>query len=97
MRKPDIAPGSFTFRLSCYQEFGWTPHELRTTLADFPQECALLAVYFEEYSLKQAEDAAEIARQSRSGSGSSAGMDVDAEIGADDEIDWYEAQQSGLV
>lgn len=59
-------------------------------------EAALLSVYFEELSLKQQEDAAE-ARKHASGSASpnSAGMDTDTEIGGDDEIDWFEAQQQG--
>jgi hypothetical protein len=70
---------------------------VRETLTDFPQECSLLAVYFEECSLKQAEDRAEMERKSRNSAGSAGGMDVDATIGGDDEMDWFEAQQQGLV
>ena len=92
MQKPDIVPGSFSFRLSCYEQFGWTPDDVMRCPAS---EAALLSVYFEELSLKQQEDQAAARKQSSSSSPNTADMDTDSEIGGDDEIDWFEAQKAG--
>ena len=64
-------------------------------------EAALLAVYFEETTLLQAEQRAESERQSRGNSPTytrnDEGMDTDDVIGGSEEIDFFEAKRRGLI
>lgn len=58
-------------------------------------EAQLLSIYFEELALKSAEDRKEAER--RSSSPSHGDFATDDVIGGDDEIDYFTAQQQGLV
>lgn len=59
-------------------------------------EAQLLSIYFEELALKSAEDRKEAERRSSSSS-NSRDFATDDVIGGDDEIDYFTAQQQGLV
>jgi hypothetical protein len=56
-------PGSFSWRVSCYEEFGWTPDECKDVLRNYPMEADLLSIYFEELSAFRGEQHAEMLRK----------------------------------
>lgn len=60
-------PGSFGFRLACYQEFGWGPEQVKDLQYS---EVLLLAVYFEELARKRRKDDEKLKRQLRAQQGS---------------------------
>lgn len=65
-------------------------------------EAQLLSIYFEEVSWKSAQDNEDARRSSGSSSSSTytpngTDMDTDDQIGADDEIDWFDAERQGLL
>ena len=55
--------GSFSWRVSCYEQFGWTPDICKRVFRDYPSESDLLSVYFEELGAYRGEEYAKIARQ----------------------------------
>jgi hypothetical protein len=57
---------------------------VKRILREFPQECALLALYFEETAKYRQEEDARMRRESRN----RGDMRVDSTIGDDDERDW---------
>lgn len=58
-----IPPNSFSFRVTCYETFGWTPD----TIKKLPDtEALLLAVYFEERIKHDQEVARELERKTSS-------------------------------
>lgn len=79
--------------MSCYEQFNWTPDDIKRLPYS---EAQLLAIYFEEQALKSAEDRAAMERQSRSGS-SGGDWHTDDVFGDEDEIDYFTAQQQGLL
>ena len=61
-----VPAGSFAWRVSCYEQFGWTPDECKRVFRDYPQESDLLSVYFEELSAFRGEEYARIVKQQNS-------------------------------
>ena len=66
--------GSFSFRLACYNEFGWTPDQVRA----LPEsEAALLAIYFEETGAYQYKQNKKLSSQTTSSSRSDGEWETD--------------------
>lgn len=61
---PQIAPGSPSFRLACYEQFHWTPD----VVARLPYtEALLISIYFEESGAYQYRKNKELEQQSSGG------------------------------
>ena len=60
---PEIPAGSFSWRVSCYEQFGWTPDECKRTVEHYPQEAAMLGCYFEELTAFRGEEHARMLRE----------------------------------
>jgi hypothetical protein len=71
--------------VSCYETFGWTTDDCKRVLSRYPQEAALLAIYFEELASFRGEEHARMLRNQDSTPGE--GWHTDQVIGDDDEDD----------
>lgn len=78
---PSIPAESFSFRVQCYEQFGWSPE----TVANIPAtEADMLSIYFEEtaaYQYKQN-------KKYSSPSSSHGGEIIDIEIGDEDDAEY---------
>lgn len=76
---PHIDPSSFSFRLTCYEKYHWTPEDIKKIPYT---EALMLSVYFEEESAKQYKDNKKL--NSQSNNSSSDGV-VEIAIGDDED------------
>jgi hypothetical protein len=85
--RPEIPPGSFAFRVSCYSEFGWTPDDIpRIPL----EEAERLAIYFEELGAYHYRQNKKYARGQDSGGDA---WQTELELGDEEPDTWIDIEE----